>query len=290
MANLDSYNKLKRINGIRNRFWARSPEQLAPLLQLAHQRALLRNHRSLLVAMRAVERKLRKSESVEHSILQQTFYDALVRSMNYLRRVGPFSLKAGQKAALVSKGFHVSLSIRNSDGSLDAALRRRMLLPIERIANWLPKSLTEEERHTSPGEVAANWLLSQLPIELELTDQPSSELFDELIESPTGQLLDNMIPGFSILFKLYKERQRLKDGEWISVVGELIGDGARSSTQAIIKVILSQLKSGAKLAGPLSFLFGVSFDRASLLNKQSNLVDFHRKRIEELQPLYKNYR
>lgn len=290
MANLDSYNKLKRINGIRNRFWARSSEQLAPLLQLAHQRALLRNHRSLLVAMRAVERHLRQNELVKNSELQQKFYEALVRSMNYLRRVGPFMLKPGQKAAVVSKGFHVSLSIRNSDGTLDAALRRRMLLPIERIANWLPESLTEEELHTSPGEVAANWLLSQLPVEVEITDQPRNELFDELIESPTGQLLDNMIPGFSILLKLYKERQRLKQGEWMGVVGELIGDGARSSTQVIIKAILSQIKSIAKLAGPLSFLFGISFDRASLLNQQCNLVDYHKRRIEELQPLYKNYR
>src|SRR5690606_15085237 len=116
MASLESYEKLKRLYGIRNRFWARSVDTLTPLLRDAHNRALLQNHKALLIAMRATERSLRAGEASS----QRVFYRSFTRAFQYLRRVGPLALRPGQQVALLSKNDHVSLTVRNSDGSLDA--------------------------------------------------------------------------------------------------------------------------------------------------------------------------
>lgn len=285
MASLESYEKLKRLYGIRNRFWARSVDTLTPLLRDAHNRALLQNHKALLIAMRATERSLRAGEALP----QRVFYRSFTRAFQYLRRVGPLALRPGQQAALLSKNDHVSLTVRNSDGSLDARLRQRLLSSLERVAAGIPEISPESMLDAPPGEWAVSTLLAALPLE-EPVAEKEGELWDEILDSPTGQLLGNYIPGFSILLKLYRERERLKEGEWIAVAGEILGEGARSTAQGAMQFLLSQMRSGAKLAGPLSFLFGVSVDRAMLLKKQCDSVDGARRRIEELLPLYRQYR
>lgn len=285
MASLESYEKLKRLYGIRNRFWARSVDTLTPLLRDAHNRALLQNHKALLIAMRAAERSLRADEALP----QRVFYRNFTRAFQYLRRVGPLALRPGQQAALLSKNDHVSLTVRNSDGSLDARLRQRLLSSLERVAAGIPESASESMLDAPPGDWAVSTLLAALPLE-EPVAEKEGELWDEILDSPTGQLLGNYIPGFSILLKLYRERERLKEGEWIAVAGEILGEGARSTAQGAMQFLLSQMRSGAKLAGPLSFLFGVSVDRAMLLKKQCDSVDSARRRIEELLPLYRQYR
>lgn len=285
MASLESYEKLKRLYGIRNRFWARSVDTLAPLLRDAHNRALLQNHKALLIAMRATERSLRAGEASP----QRAFYRSFTRAFQYLRRVGTLALRPGQQAALLSKNDHVSLTVRNSDGSLDARMRQRLLSSLERVAAGIPESAPDALNDAPPGEWAVSTLLAALPLEEPVTEK-ESELWDEILDSPTGQLLGNYIPGFSILLKLYRERERIKEGDWIAVAGEILGDGARTTAQGVMQFLLSQMRSGARLAGPLSFLFGVSVDRAMLLKKQCGSVDIARRRIEELLPLYRQYR
>jgi hypothetical protein len=282
MASLDSYEKLKRLYGIRNRFWVRTADRLAPLLRDAHQRALLRNHAALLMALRAAERALRSGRASP----QLVFYRIFTRAFQRLRRVGQITLRPGQRAVLLSKNDHVTLTVRNADGSLDARLRQRLLFFLERIAAQIPQQAPESL--FSSGEWAREMLLAALPLEEPATEKEGG-LRDEILESPAGQMLARSIPGFSILLKLYMERERLKGKEWITVAREILADGAKPAVKQTFKILLSQLNAGAELSAPLSYLFNISVNRILRLQRQCYRVDSARKQIEELLPHYRKY-
>ena len=285
MASFDSYNKLKRIYGIRNRFWVRNIDELTPLVKDAHRRALVQNHKALVIALKATERALR---SQNKSKPDHIFFRRFARSFQYLRRVGPFLLRSGQRIELLEKGDRVSLTIRNQDGSLDATFRRRLLTALEPIENDINLTDTIDLIDQPQGDWVTQILEKHLPFEYQPATN-DTDMIEEILQSPAGQLLGNYLPGLPLLMKLYKERSRIKDGEWLTVAGEMLGDGIKSTWQELTSFIMSQFQATAQVAHPLSFLLGITIDRSILLKKQSDAVERAQKRIEELHPLYLQY-
>lgn len=259
-------------------------DTLRPLLEDAHQRALIQNHKALLIGLRGAERALRTGKGQRQA--RADLYRGFAYALQRLRQVGPFSLQPGQRVALLAKGDHTSLTVRNADGSLDARMRQRLLAVIEGLATEIPEEWPESMHEAAPGEWAALVLLRSVPLE-EVVDKEKDEVWDEIIDSPAGQILGSYIPGLSVLLKLFRHRQRLQEGEWMTVAGDILGDGARSAAQGTLQLLLSQLRSGAKLAGPLSFLFGISVDRAILLKRQLAEVEAAEKRLQRLHSYYK---
>lgn len=278
MADPQAYQRLKDVCGIRNRLWTRTPERLRPLMALAHQEAVARQHRPLFLALLAAERARQAGQSSGR--IREKALSRLARALTRLRFCRDYSLLPGQACIFVTAHQGFTLSVRNADGSTDMEARRRLL-------GIITAALSEMEAGT-PDQAATIRERSRIILARMLPGRNETKTA-EGTGDPLGeavQALGPLLPGLPLLIRLFRMAKELTNGNTTTQARELLAGGARAAVQASVVAALSALRYGADLAGPAATVVGMGLDR--LAANQRSLESLE-KGTAALLPLHLHY-
>lgn len=273
MAHPEAYLRLKKLHGIRNRFWTRAPERLRPLMERAHRDARVRRHLPLYLALLAAERSRGAGHTPDQT--RQVAFARLAHSLTRLRSCGLYSLRDGQACAMLTAHQGCTLIVRNTDGSLDAEARRRLLAvmtaaltePLAGAATGAATSAATENK-AFPGDAStvrerARGVLAHSLAARDAEPSPSDEPHG-LTE--TAQLLGSLLPGMPLLLRLFDSLKHFTEmhrdgGDAKTTLRLLLQAGTKEAVQASVSAILAGLRGGAELAGPAAAVAGWGMDR-----------------------------
>lgn len=286
MAHPEAYLRLKKLHGIRNRFWTRAPERLRPLIESAHRDAQVRRHLPLYLALLAAERSRDAGHAPDQT--RRTALSRLAHSLTRLRSCGVYSLQQGQNCVFLKAHQGCTVIVRNTDGSLDAEARRHLLAVMTAA---LTETRTENQTPTgdsSPVRERSRNILARIVPARDAEPSPAGESHP-LTE--TALMLGSLLPGMPLLLRLFHSLKHLTDvhrdgGDARTTLRLLLQAGTKEAVQASVSAMIAGLRGGAELAGPAAAVAGWGMDRLAATQRSLQTLE---KAKAALLPLLLHY-
>lgn len=277
-------NELKKRFKIHNRFWRKNFSKIKPDIDKLYFKSIIKNYLPFRIAFSKTLTKIKqtklKNEEIENYYLKNlVYYLNLYKNKSLI-------LKPEQKARLVNIKNKTFINIVNHDAHEDPATRKKIQDINQRILEFLKKNeINKNFHHDSIFIDLIEPRISNLFLKSDFN------LIQDFIDSPIGKIFNNLIPGFSIILEIQKQRELLKEQDYLKVANQIVIDQMKHITQRLIYILLSNFKSiGQYIAPPLATLTGIAFERYDtykkcdeILNKNFNKLYIIKEEIKKQQ-------
>jgi len=274
--NQNNLNKIKNILGIRNKFWRKRFEIIKKHLDILYIKSINKNYLPFRLAF---SKTILRIEKKPNELDIENFYNScLVKYLNKLKHQ-TFILEENQKAREVSLKNKIYINIINHNGLEDPIKRKTINEINQKILNYIKsnqKQLTKQN-HEELNYIFVNILQPNI---IRIFIKEEFNLISDFIESPVGKILNNFIPGLSILLEIQKQKEALKENDLIKLSSTIAINRVKELTQRLIYMLTENfIKKGKYIAPPLVAITSIAFERYETYKKCQEIVDQNYQKI-----------
>ncbi|GIX42631.1 MAG: hypothetical protein KatS3mg129_2364 [Leptospiraceae bacterium] len=276
-------NSLKKIFGIRNRFWRKRWEILKPELDQLYILSINKNYlpfrlsfSKTLLKLKEKDLSLLEIENLYNSYF--VYYTNLLTNQNKI-----FLLDKNQKARIVKIKNKLMINIINPDGSEDPVKRKKFLEMNQKIIYYINNNKKQLVNYTFKeyNQIFVNILEPKLS---RIFIQEQFDLIKDFLDSPIGKILDQYIPGLSFILEIQKEKAAMQEKDFIKIGTEILMDRVKYLTQKFIYLLTKNFtKTGKYIAPPLAMVTGIAFERYESYKKCEEILEKNFQKIALIQ-------
>jgi hypothetical protein len=274
--NQNNLNKIKNILGIRNKFWRKRFEIIKNHLDILYIKSINKNYLPFRLAF---SKTILQIEKKPNELDIENFYNSsLVEYLNKLNHQ-TFILEENQKARKVSLKNKIYINITNPDGLEDPIKRKTINEINQKILNYIYSNQDEliKKNHKELNYIFINILQPNL---YKIFNKEEFNLIRDFIESPIGKILNNFIPGLSILLEIQKQKEALKENDLIKLSSTIVINRVKELTQRLIYMLTENfIKKGKYIAPPLVAITSIAFERYESYKRCQQIVDQNYQKI-----------
>ncbi len=274
--NQNNLNKIKNILGIRNRFWRKRFEIIKNHLDILYIKSINKNYLPFRLAFSKTILKLKnKPDDLE---IENFYNSCFVEYLNKLK-YRTYILEENQKARMVFLKNKIYINITNLDGSEDPIKRKTINEINQKILNFIKSN---KEQLTKQNYEELNYIFVNIlqPNIFRIFNKEEFNIISDFIESPIGKILNNFIPGLSIIIEIQKERELLKENDLIKIGSTVIINRIKDLTQKFIYLLTENfIKRGKYIAPPLVAITSIAFERYESYKRCQEIVNQNLKKI-----------
>ena len=274
--NQNNLNKIKNILGIRNRFWRKRYEIIKNHLDILYIKSINKNYLPFRLAF---SKTILKIKNKPNELDIENFYNSsFVVYLNRLKHQ-TFILEENQKARKVSIKNKIYINITNLDGAEDP-IKRKIINEInQKIISYI-NSHQDELIKKNHQELNYIFLSILKPDLFKIFNKEEFNIISDFIESPIGKILNNFIPGLSIILEIQKEKEALKENDLIKIGSTIVINRIKDLTQRFIYLLTENfIKRGKYIAPPLVAITSIAFERYESYKKCQEIVNQNLKKI-----------
>ncbi len=265
-----NFYQVKKILGIRNRFWRKKIELLRPELMILYRISLKRNNFPIWMSIRKTIHK-KNLYSLSSEQIVEEFYKNLVKYLNLYKQKNML-LHTTQKAKMVRIQKNIVIVIQNQDGSEDFEKRKKLQIIIKRILEQLQKETATKEKIENIFFYALN---SNANFYIQEKDQ-----YVDLLESPIGKIISKVIPGFDILLEIQKYKEKYQEENFL----ELLQWVAKKNIKHLIfKILYSLIKNFPNYGKIIAYPVAITSD--SVLERYERYQSYEHQLKKNFQKL-----
>jgi hypothetical protein len=274
--NQNNLNKIKNILGIRNKFWRKRFEIIKNHLDILYIKSINKNYLPFRLAF---SKTILQIEKKPNELDIENFYNSsLVEYLNKLNHQ-TFILEENQKARKVSLKNKIYINITNPDGLEDPIKRKTINEINQKILNYIYSNQDEliKKNHKELNYIFINILQPNL---YKIFNKEEFNLISDFIESPIGKILNNFIPGLSILLEIQKQKEALKENDLIKLSSTIVINRVKELTKRLIYMLIENfIKKGKYIAPPLVAITSIAFERYESYKRCQEIVDQNYQKI-----------
>lgn len=281
-------NELKKRFKIRNRFWRKNFSKIKPDIDKLYFKSILKNYLPFRIAFSKTLTRI-KHTKLNNEEIENYYLKNLVYYLNLYKKKS-LILKFEQKARLVEIKNKMFINIVNQDASEDPATRKKIHDINQRILDYLKNSYKNINKNLDLNSIFIDLIEPRIS---NLFLKSDFNLIQDFIDSPIGKIFNNLIPGLSVILEIQKQRELLKEQDYLKIANQIVIDQMKNITQRLIYILLSNFKNvGKYIAPPVASITSIAFERYEtykkcdeILNKNFNKLYIIKEEIKK----HKNY-
>ncbi len=275
--------KIKKLLGIRNRFWRKKYTILEPEIKNIYIKSIVKNYFPFRLAFGKFILKLYNKNYTDEYDLKKFYYKHLVKFLNLYK-----IFESQLLFKYIEHKNQITISVVNPDGTIDTELRKNIIEISEKIISSKEQIMLAEKINS---ELIDEYFVNILkPQYFDFFSNKKSDIFSQLMESPPVKILNSVIPGLSFLIEIQKLRNELQTEDIYVLSRKIISQRISSFLQKNIYQLFKQFSYFGKIAAPvLSATFTITLERydsyqncLTKLEKNLSRIQLIKKEIDNL--------